>query len=57
MLSDILKENIVVKHEEKSSYPNGHSLISFGSAKRIPLIPAWPQPRKAVGLFRVILMR
>ena len=40
MLSDILKENIVVKHEEKSSYPNGHSLISFGSAKRILLIRA-----------------
>ncbi|MEI4719085.1 stage II sporulation protein E [Bacillus cereus] len=37
MLSDILKENIVVKHEEKSSYPNGHSLISFGSAKTYSL--------------------
>ncbi|MBD1383183.1 stage II sporulation protein E [Metabacillus arenae] len=33
MLSDILEEMIVVKHEECSSYPNGYCHVSFGSSK------------------------
>jgi stage II sporulation protein E len=33
MLSDILRETVVVKHEEQSAYPNGYSTVSFGSAK------------------------
>lgn len=33
MLSDILKETIVVKNEECEAYPNGFCHISFGSAK------------------------
>lgn len=33
MLSDILHETVVVKHEEQSAYPNGYSTVSFGSAK------------------------
>ncbi|CAM4376322.1 stage II sporulation protein E [Bacillus manliponensis] len=37
MLSDILQETIVVKHEEKSAYPNGYSTISFGSTKAFSL--------------------
>lgn len=37
MLSDILQETIVVKHEEKSAYPNGYSTISFGSTKTFSL--------------------
>lgn len=34
MLSDILEETIVVKKVEKSYYPNGHTNVSFGSAKQ-----------------------
>jgi len=33
MLSDILEETIIVKHEECASYPNGYCHVSFGSAK------------------------
>ncbi|MGG0185995.1 stage II sporulation protein E [Bacillus rhizoplanae] len=33
MLSDILRETVVVKHEEQSAYPNGYSTVSFGAAK------------------------
>lgn len=33
MLSDILDETIVVKHEECASFPNGFCQVSFGSAK------------------------
>ncbi|WP_419095395.1 stage II sporulation protein E [Aeribacillus kexueae] len=33
MLSDILEEQVVVKHEECASYPNGYCHVSFGSAK------------------------
>ncbi|MFD3448322.1 stage II sporulation protein E [Microbacteriaceae bacterium 4G12] len=33
MLSDILKETIVVKREEQSAYPNGYSTVALGSAK------------------------
>jgi stage II sporulation protein E len=33
ILSDILQENIVVKREECSAYPNGNCHVSFGSAK------------------------
>ncbi len=34
MLSDILKETIVVKSEEHGFYPNGYSHVSFGSQKK-----------------------
>ncbi|WP_100374394.1 stage II sporulation protein E [Bacillus sp. FJAT-45037] len=34
MLSDLMKETIVVKKEEPSYYPNGYSHISFSSAKK-----------------------
>ncbi|ARK28459.1 stage II sporulation protein E [Halalkalibacter krulwichiae] len=34
MLSDLVKETVVVKKEEFSFYPNGYSHISFGSAKQ-----------------------
>ncbi len=34
MLSDIVKETVVVKNEERNFYPNGYSHVSFGSAKR-----------------------
>lgn len=33
MLSDILKETIMVKSEECAAYPNGFCQVSFGSAK------------------------
>ncbi|SHG40519.1 stage II sporulation protein E [Ornithinibacillus halophilus] len=33
VLSDILNETIVVKHEEISPFPNGYSFLAFGSAK------------------------
>lgn len=35
MLSDILEESIIVKHEECANYPNGYCHVSFGSAKKI----------------------
>ncbi|WP_138420026.1 stage II sporulation protein E [Aquibacillus sediminis] len=34
MLSDILKETVVVKEEEVSPIPNGYCYLSFGSAKK-----------------------
>lgn len=34
MLSDMLKETIVVKSEEPNFYPNGYSHVSFGSAQK-----------------------
>ncbi|MCT8136382.1 stage II sporulation protein E [Anaerobacillus sp. CMMVII] len=34
MLSHILEEQIVVKKVETSYYPNGHTVVSFGSAKQ-----------------------
>ncbi|MDC3417916.1 stage II sporulation protein E [Aquibacillus salsiterrae] len=34
MLSDILKETVVVKEEEISPVPNGYCYLSFGSAKK-----------------------
>ncbi|MCT2534292.1 stage II sporulation protein E [Aquibacillus koreensis] len=34
MLSDILKETVVVKEEEVSPIPNGYCYFSFGSAKK-----------------------
>jgi stage II sporulation protein E len=34
MLSDLLKETVIVKKEEHAFYPNGFSHISFGSAKQ-----------------------
>ncbi len=34
MLSDILKETMIVKQEERAYYPNGYSHVSFSSAKR-----------------------
>ncbi|MDV2686767.1 stage II sporulation protein E [Alkalihalophilus lindianensis] len=37
MLSDVMKETIVVKAEERSYYPNGYSHISFSSAKKFVL--------------------
>ncbi|MFD2045561.1 stage II sporulation protein E [Ornithinibacillus salinisoli] len=33
VLSDILNENIILKHEEISPFPNGYSFLQFGSAK------------------------
>mgnify|MGYP001770241508 CR=1 FL=1 len=33
MLSDILGETVVVKHEECANYPNGYCHVVFGSAK------------------------
>jgi stage II sporulation protein E len=33
LLSDIMKETIVVKREECAAYPNGNCHVSFGSAK------------------------
>ena len=33
VLSDILQEMVVVKHEEVSPFPNGFSYLAFGSAK------------------------
>ncbi|WP_083443532.1 stage II sporulation protein E [Ornithinibacillus contaminans] len=33
VLSDILKETIVVKQEDISPFPNGYSFLAFGSAK------------------------
>ncbi|AZB41203.1 stage II sporulation protein E [Bacillus sp. FJAT-42376] len=33
MLSDILEEQVIVKHEECGLYPNGFCHVSFGSAK------------------------
>ncbi|WP_416829588.1 stage II sporulation protein E [Ectobacillus polymachus] len=33
MLSDVLGETILVKHEDKSLYPHGNTTVSFGSAK------------------------
>ncbi|WP_026673668.1 stage II sporulation protein E [Alkalihalobacterium bogoriense] len=34
MLSDILRETIIVKSEDNQFYPNGYSHVSFGSAKK-----------------------
>ncbi len=34
MLSDLLKETVIVKKEEHAFYPNGLSHVSFGSAKQ-----------------------
>lgn len=34
MLSDLVRETVVVKKEEANFYPNGYSHVSFGSAKK-----------------------
>lgn len=37
VLSEILNETIVIKHEEISPFPNGYCYFSFGSAKKFVL--------------------
>lgn len=50
MLSDILKETIVVKLEEPSQYPNGYSNVCFGSAKTFSIDTGLATAAKGGGL-------
>ncbi|MDL4840497.1 stage II sporulation protein E [Aquibacillus rhizosphaerae] len=50
MLSDILKETIVVKDEEVSPLPNGYCYFSFGSAKKYVIETGVSHAAKGGGL-------
>nr|WP_204501846.1 stage II sporulation protein E [Aquibacillus albus] len=50
MLSDILKETVIVKEEEVSPVPNGYCYLSFGSAKKFIVETAVSHAAKGGGL-------
>lgn len=50
VLSDILKEMIVVKHEEISPFPNGHCYLAFGSAREFVVETGAANAAKGGGL-------
>ncbi|MDQ0233293.1 stage II sporulation protein E [Metabacillus malikii] len=50
MLSDILEESIIVKHEECANYPNGYCHVSFGSAKKYKIDTGVAHAAKGGGL-------
>ncbi len=50
MLSDILEESIVVKHEECANFPNGYCHVSFGSAKKFRIETGVAHAAKGGGL-------
>jgi len=50
VLSDILKEMIIVKEEEISPFPNGYSYLAFGSAKEFVVETGAANAAKGGGL-------
>lgn len=50
MLSDILEESVIVKHEECANYPNGYCHVSFGSAKKFRIETGVAHAAKGGGL-------
>ncbi|UFU01486.1 stage II sporulation protein E (plasmid) [Radiobacillus kanasensis] len=50
MLSDILKEAVVVKEEEVSPFPNGYCYLSFGSARKYVIETGAAHAAKGGGL-------
>ncbi|QDP38841.1 stage II sporulation protein E [Radiobacillus deserti] len=50
MLSDILKEDVVVKEEEVSPFPNGYCYLSFGSARKYVIETGAAHAAKGGGL-------
>ncbi|MED4533435.1 stage II sporulation protein E [Metabacillus fastidiosus] len=50
MLSDILEESIIVKHEECANYPNGYCHVSFGSSKAFRIDTGVAHAAKGGGL-------
>jgi stage II sporulation protein E len=50
VLSDILKENIIVKHEVCAKYPSGYCRLSFGSSQKFSALTGFAGAAKDGGL-------